>query len=71
MVKMIECSHGSRAPDTRITSTYYGGNLPVEQAEPGRHGCPVCAYERGREDVLDELKKVLSNKLSEILGRVG
>lgn len=48
---LITCRHGHTAPRGRITSAYYeGGHLPVDQSEPSRHGCPICAYARGWED---------------------
>jgi hypothetical protein len=52
-VKHFECPHGSKAPVDRITSVYYDGDLEVSQAEPGRHGCAACAYNRGWEDALE------------------
>ncbi len=55
----VVCSHGSVARYNRIESDYYGGTLQVDQSEPARHGCPICAYARGWEDALQAVTQNL------------
>ncbi len=41
MAEIVNCKHGSAAPDSVLL------NLHVNQGGPQRHKCAVCAYEKG------------------------
>lgn len=54
VIPTTKCSHKSLAPIEIIEK------LPITQAGPGRHRCPVCAYELGySEGVKAGIKQTL------------
>jgi len=46
-----ECSHGHQAPPDVIKE------LPDSQEQPGRHKCPVCAWEIGFQAGIEEARR--------------
>lgn len=64
----FDCRHhsGKASEDAREPYDQFMRDLPNNQSGAGRHKCPYCAYELGREHYRTEVAKFLSCLPSEL-----
>ncbi len=58
---MQNCQHGKSIPNSVLH------DVPMNQANPGRHKCVTCAYQAGVDDTLNAMAEHMKNSIKKIL----